>query len=209
MFIMRNFIFLAIALILGVVFNAGTCTPDAFDEGVEINGVTWATRNVGAPGKFVASPADAGMFYQWNNKKGFSATGNVTGWSTTPAASPTWETKNDPCPRGWRVPTKEELESLLDASVTKTYGESSGVKGVYIGTAPDQIFLPAAGRREGPLASDVYSVGEWAHYWSSTLSSFYSENSHYLYSHVVDPTYIDESDEGILTFGFSISIFFR
>jgi len=43
--------------------------PLTYDEGVVINGVKWATRNVAAPGTFAANPQDAGMFYQWNRKR--------------------------------------------------------------------------------------------------------------------------------------------
>ena len=49
----------------------GLCATTAFaqeETGVEINGVTWATRNVDAPGTFAAKPEDMGMFYQWNSK---------------------------------------------------------------------------------------------------------------------------------------------
>ena len=53
-----------------------TITEDPLisDAGVVINGVKWATRNVGEPGKFVANIEDAGMLYQWNRKIGWSST---------------------------------------------------------------------------------------------------------------------------------------
>ena len=161
---MKKLIFLATALILGVVFNAGTCTPMDAEEGVEIGGVIWATCNVGAPGKFVATPSDAGMFYQWNRKKGWPATGDVKGWPTTLAEGTIWAATNDPCPRGWHVPTVIQLDLLAAAS--KSYASYSGVNGVYFGTAPNQIFLPAAGMRSGSLGSDVESVGVTGYYWS-------------------------------------------
>jgi uncharacterized protein (TIGR02145 family) len=45
--------------------------------GVLIGDVIWATRNVDAPGTFAATPESAGMFYQWNNKVGWSITKKV------------------------------------------------------------------------------------------------------------------------------------
>jgi len=36
------------------------------EESVVINGVRWATRNVGARGTFVQNPEDYGDYYQWN-----------------------------------------------------------------------------------------------------------------------------------------------
>jgi len=39
-----------------------TLSPNQIDEGVVINGIRWATRNVDAPGTFVDNPEDAGMF---------------------------------------------------------------------------------------------------------------------------------------------------
>ena len=43
------------------------------DEGVVINGVKWATRNVDKPGTFAANPENAGMLFQWNRRVGWSA----------------------------------------------------------------------------------------------------------------------------------------
>jgi len=60
---MRKVVAIAICL-------AGSATMFAQETGVVINGVTWATRNVDAPGTFVANTKDAGMFYQWNSKVG-------------------------------------------------------------------------------------------------------------------------------------------
>ena len=54
------------------------------DEGVVINGIRWATRNVDAPGTFTENPEDFGMLYQWNRKKG---------WNTTDRDVEDWETR--------------------------------------------------------------------------------------------------------------------
>ena len=36
-----------------------------FDRGTVINGVKWATRNVGIPGHFASSTIESGLFYLW------------------------------------------------------------------------------------------------------------------------------------------------
>ena len=106
------------------------------DDGVLINGVRWATRNVNTPGTFVHSPEIAGQFYHWGSQVSWVSLRRTTGLITV------WE-RNNPCPRGWRVPTNAEFQSLVEAgSVWTTVNE---VNGRLFGTAPNQIFLPAAG----------------------------------------------------------------
>ena len=140
--------------------------------GVVIGDVIWATRNVGTPGTFAASPENAGMFFQWNRRKGWAATGDVTGWDSSTSTSTVWERANDPCPQGWRVPTRVELESLNNAG--SAWGTHSGVSGRFFGTVPNQIFLPAAGWRSNshhPLIGRLFHVGMSGNYWSSTQVS--------------------------------------
>ena len=179
---MKNLFFLTVAVALTAVFAGCNKNMDAPEVGVTINGVTWATRNVDAPGKFANNPQDAGMFYQWNRKKGWPVTGTVTGWPTTPASGTTWATANDPCPTGWRVPTKAELEALVAAGTA--FGTYDGVNGVYAGSAPDRIFLPLSGSRFS-LDGRIIYIGDAGAYWSSiqfdgstagALESFLSGN---------------------------------
>ncbi len=68
------------------------------------------------PGTFANAANPRGMLYQWNRKKGWPATGTVTGWDTFFSSGDFWEAANDPCPAGWRVPTIEEMKKLLDKS---------------------------------------------------------------------------------------------
>ena len=78
---------------------------NTFDEGVVINGIRWATRNVDAPGTFAENSEEPGMFFEWNRLRGWRATGEL--------ADARW-TRN-PCPRGWRMPTHSELRSFYNA----------------------------------------------------------------------------------------------
>lgn len=153
---------------------------------VEINGIVWAQYNVDAPGRFTARPEDSGCFYQWNRKKPWPVTGDVTDWDTTLPSGDSWEQANDPCPEGWRVPTKEELTTLLDA--TKIIFQKNTVNGipgdlVIDRTSGNTIFLPAIGSRDPTGATDAYGIG---YYWSSTPSTadeaWRRSNNHTLYA---------------------------
>ena len=140
-------------------------SPLIYDEGVVINGVRWATRNVGVrPRTFAVAPEDFGGYF-------------------------TWEETQRACPRGWRTPTRQEIRSLANTEsfwtirdsvpgVTyKTFaGESltwgdwvihHNVPGRVFGSVPNQIFLPAGGFRfvNTPI---VNNIGLQGHYWSDT-----------------------------------------
>ena len=75
----------------------------------------------------------------------------------------TWLEARNACPPGWRLPTFEELQSLNDA------GSTWCANGRFFGTAPNQIFLLAAGstNADGMLRS----AGWWGGYLSRTQSS--------------------------------------
>ena len=123
-------------LTTSVVFTS--CSND--NDGVMINGVRWATRNVDISGVFVANPENLGSLF-------------------------TWEQAQNVCPTGWRVPTREEMESLNNAG--SVWIEQNGVNGRLYGTAPNQIFLPAAGWRRHATGT-LNFVGQSGNYWSST-----------------------------------------
>ena len=156
--------------------------PVTFGESVEINGVVWATRNVNAPGAFAAKPEDAGMFYQWNRKKAWPATGDVTGWDSSVPAGDIWEKSNDPSPAGWRVPISDEIKKLLDAEkVSNEWTTQNGISGRKFTdkTTGKSIFLPAAGYRYYYGGMPLYDVGLCGGYWSSTQGN--SSGAYYLY----------------------------
>jgi hypothetical protein len=142
----------------------------ATPESVLINGVRWATCNVDQPGTFAGSPESPGMFYQWNRKKGWPATGSVTGWDNSLPTGDSWEKENDPSPTGYRVPTYDEIKTLLDTD--KVSNEWTTVNGVNGRKFTDKkngnsIFLPAVGYRDGSIGT-LFRHGRDGHYWSST-----------------------------------------
>ena len=129
-----------------------------FDVGVVVNGVRWATRNVDAPGTFAQSPQNAGMFYQWNRRVGWSSTNPMinsnggTFWDNSYATGTEWYAANDPCPVGWRVPTTDELHSL-GYGVRVANWNNTGQAGLTFGTPPNQLFLPATDARTASTGS--------------------------------------------------------
>ncbi len=159
--------------------------PNNPTGGVKINGVVWATRNVGEPGKFVDKPEDAGMFYQWGKNVGWSSTDPLvsssgdTTWDGSTVSGNVWASFNDPCPKGWRVPTLGEFTSLLNGneviSVWEKHGEVNG-RAFFDANTEKSVFLPASGYRyDNGSLSGVDSSGN---YWSSTVN--YSGYADYL-----------------------------
>jgi len=165
-----------------------TNNPLTHDEGVEINGVRWATRNVDMPNTFAENPESFGMFYQWNRKIAWSSSNPLvnsvggTEWENTLSAGTEWEKANNPCPQGWRVPTRDELAALRDSgSEWITVNE---VNGRQFGTVPNTIFLPAAGGRRNTSGA-LFNVSLGGLYWSSTFSAANAGwNLDFLSSHV-------------------------
>jgi len=164
------------------------------DEGVVINGVRWASRNVDAPGKFAASPEDGGMFYQWNKKLGWdnkvvnSDGGDV--WDKSDTGAKKWAKANDPSPAGWRVPTEKELEKLLDANkVTEEWTSLNLLRGRKFTdkTTGNSIFLPAAGEIYNTGNGCYYhQFGNVGDYWSNERYPHTNFDAIHLCIHIVD-----------------------
>lgn len=157
--------------------------------GVEIAGLMWAYCNVGALNTFAEDIDSRGLLYQYDSKVGYpDSSPNIseapagyspTGWFES---VPVWTEGNSPCPAGWRIPTKTEIESLLDKGyvwVEPTAQNGLACPGVVIGVPLSEvslitktnmrggIFLPQTGFREntegnkiigGKLASQVLPV---------------------------------------------------
>jgi uncharacterized protein (TIGR02145 family) len=158
--------------------------PEEEEKGVVINGVTWATRNVNTPGTFAAKSEDAGMFYQWNKKVGWSTIDSMfnsnggTTWANTYADGDTWAKENDPCPKGWRVPTLEEQESLVNTE--SRWITQNGINGRIFGDGDTTLFFPAIGFRSSSNGTP-YGVGYHGTYWGASPNG--SENAYIMHFH--------------------------
>ena len=173
-----------------VANKTATCTVNvsgalANNNGVVINGTRWANRNTAAPNTFAAKAENSGMFYQWNSKIGWSTTdpitsspsGNTWNQNWNGGGATTWETTNNVCPSGWRVPTVAELESLTNAERRRAI--INDVQGSVYGSGENAIFLPDAGLRGnyGTLQTNGYQLN---FYWSNSATS--SSNAQHLRS---------------------------
>jgi uncharacterized protein (TIGR02145 family) len=120
------------------------------------------------------------MFYQWNRNIGWSATnprvnsnGGTTWDSSTPTGT-TWETDNNVCPSGWRIPNEAEIQNLIASGSQWT--TRNGVNGRIFGSGDNTIFLPAVGYRS--FSGTLTVVGLYGGYWSSTQDN--SNDAYYL-----------------------------
>jgi len=175
----KSNILFGVAILATALFT--TCEKDNLtDEGVVINGVKWATRNVDKSGKFAATPESDGKLFQWNRSKAWDNSSTSLIWNINYESSTTWKAKNDPCPKGWRVPTYEDLETLFDNNVSSEWTTQNGVKGNLFTDfdTGNSIFLPAAGKRTYS-PDDVGIVG---YYWSSNGNFL----ANYLYFDIYD-----------------------
>jgi len=194
---MQKYKFYLKNMVAAAIYLAGmailiSCETEEYDwdgnESVVINGVRWATCNVDEPGIFAASPESAGKFYRWNRKTAYPATGSVFYWEEYDSRdySYIWETENNPCPAGWRIPTLEEIQRLLDTKkVSNEWQKRNGVYGrCFIDKSTGaSIFLPAVGYRngdDGMLGGVFNDKGRVGLYWTTTLPYYGSGNPYYL-----------------------------
>jgi uncharacterized protein (TIGR02145 family) len=185
----RCFCLLFVVSIASVAFNS--CRKDnngnekkdtAYDGGVIINGVKWATRNIDAPGTFAAKPENAGMFYQWNRKKGWPAIGGATSWNSTDPKGDYWEQSNDPSPVGWRIPTLSEIQTLFNREkVANEWTAINGINGKKFTdlNSGDTLFFPACGYRFFSNGM-IFGAGSNGFYWSNTVHESHTDVVYYL-----------------------------
>jgi uncharacterized protein (TIGR02145 family) len=129
--------FLLILALVGILALSIWLGKEDAKQGVEIDGVTWATGNVTKSGKMINS-VTPGEYYDYAEAQ-------------------------TACPDGWRLPTREELQSLADTD--SRWEGAYGRKGRIFGTSKNIVFLRAAGEMADRV---VKGRGTEGVYWSST-----------------------------------------
>jgi len=164
---------------------------------IEINGVTWAPYNAGysdiypygllyqwhrkygqtylgetpSP-SFPTSPVALSSISSFTYRNMFIISTNSP-YDCCTAQQSSWSMirAHNPCPEGWRVPTKSELQSLLNSGSSWGAGPD-GVPGRWFGenhagTKDNCVFLPAAGLRTNSSNSDHRDFS--GTYWSTDI----------------------------------------
>ena len=173
------------------------CDFDPYNTTVNIGGVEWMRYNLknskqekgGAtfatklPSECTDDPIKVkshGRFFQWDRYKSWGTTeSTISGWDGTYSSNTSWLEQNDPCPKDFRVPTKEDFEKLVSSSTISNGGGWSpsdyGYKIFKSGNAT--LEFPAVGYRFTKLGA-LYSNGMIGWYWSST--QYDSDNGYHL-----------------------------
>ena len=136
---------------------------DPFTPSWEINGGYWQWGRKEMAARGPSGPGDK----QAN-------AGEIAGWIGVLAPNGSWsndvKTNNDPCPTGFRVPTRSQWEGVINNNVVSNVGSSWTSSNTNYTTGKrfgDLLFLPAAGSRasgDGALPGR----GATGIYWSSS-----------------------------------------
>jgi uncharacterized protein (TIGR02145 family) len=142
--------------------GAANTSADPFTPGWEINGGYWQW---GRAAQAAAGPTGPGA--------GQANGDAITGWNTTNAANGSWadgsKTVYDPCPSGFRVPTRSQWLGLIDNNTQTNVGTFSSSATNYSAGRKfgDNLMLPAAGYRNS-YDGELYYRGYLGYYWSRT-----------------------------------------
>jgi uncharacterized protein (TIGR02145 family) len=112
---------------------------------------------------------------------------NTSSWNSGTESAPVKVTANDPCPTGFRVPTRNEWTTVIDENFifrSGTFSDSPTNYGVVLQiriplTFPVALTLPAAGYRENFLSGGLVDRGNSGAYWTS---EYFDGNGSYLLS---------------------------
>jgi uncharacterized protein (TIGR02145 family) len=145
--------------------------------------IEWAKTNLSGYQTFAPNETDSGCLFQWGYDNAIPTTGTATGWHSTEYAGDEWHGGQGPCPSGWRLPTRGELNNLINMTAnTSGAGTTSGTwtttswttgasGGATItpksGDTTKTLFFPAAGFRRGSTGVADAQDTE-GHYWSYT-----------------------------------------
>lgn len=185
------------AMNIPVSFGAASCnvsTTVAIGTTVVMGGnpQAWTRHNLGADTSLdpdVPVQGIHGNYYQWG-KLGAVATaytpaGPIGGWNTTLAPIGAWvdasKTANDPCPTGFRVPTRTQWQNLINNNSISRIGTfvdsaTNFDSALVLTSGSNKLTLPAAGSRtynsvDASLNGSLNKRGFGGGYWSSTQNT--------------------------------------
>ena len=200
---------------------------EAVDLGLP-SGTLWANMNVGA-----TSPLDDGLYFAYGETTGCTSDtsdGHVFNWSTykycngtknsiwkycTTSISGAVDDKTTLEPKddaayvnwgdGWRIPTKVEMQELID-NTQKYFYSKNGVRILQLTSKKNgkMIELPFSGNRYN---STISNQGTAARYWTSTvrLTSDGNTEAYTLWaSYSQNKVYDVESSGGVRCYGYPI-----
>ena len=150
-----------------------------------INGLCWMTRNLDLPGGTTLTSSDSNVASDYtlpsSRTQGFNAPASASVYNSNSTTcgngSPCYSYYNyaaatagtnpssgnatsDICPKGWRLPTKAEFDTLKSTYTTGTTLNASPFYGVY------------AGLYSGGSFSSGQYLSSGGYYWSSTASNY-------------------------------------
>lgn len=169
---------------LGATEGIDPFSPEAGNHGAKYQ---WGAQT-GEVGRYVSQADDQ------NNS------GAISGWVSTSKPAGSWsdtnKTANDPCPPGYRVPTKAQWQAVIDNNKNvervTTDGWVSSItnysSALYFRNPSNirTLMLPAAGSRSDTDGS-LFSRGYYGRYWSSSVATSHA-NSLYFDSSSVSVT---------------------
>jgi uncharacterized protein (TIGR02145 family) len=151
---------------------------------------------------------ESGTPYAWYNNSNTSAGRSLWDGNSGDDALPRVKTVYDPCPDGWRVPTRGEWQGILNGNTSNVTinsgslitgsgnrwqwrgtGSGSNARGGWLVSpnpyAPsgEQVFtlyIPAGGYRSGTNSGAPLQNVQTAHYWTSTAVADNNGRSYYL-----------------------------
>ena len=147
---------------------------DSVDLGLS-SGILWATCNIGA-----SSPSEIGEYFAWGAKE----TKDAYGWETYELChgsynsifkyteddrksilEPQDDVANSELGGEWRIPTKEDMEELVEECEWKWSNQNGRLGWKVIGPNNNYIFLPASGAASSYIIAGVNELGR---YWTAT-----------------------------------------
>ncbi|WP_407476630.1 FISUMP domain-containing protein [Elizabethkingia anophelis] len=134
--------------------------------------------NHGAKYQWGANTNEAGRYISQANDQ--SNSGTVSGWISTPKPNGSWsdtsKTSNDPCPSGYRVPTRAQWQAVIDNNNVERIGswanDGNYTTALYVRNPSNirTLMLPAAGYRSN-TGGTLLSRGYGGYYWSSSVAT--------------------------------------